>query len=117
MASVVLVADDEEPVRSILMLLLRQEGFSVLTACDGQEALKLSRESPDRIDLLITDVDMPGVKGIDLAARLLKERPGIKAILMTGDAKKVEHQDLPLLVKPFHVEALKSKVREVLAAP
>jgi len=55
--------------------------------------------------------------GIELCAFLRRERPWIKAMMMTGDARKVERQDLPLLIKPFKTETLRAKVREVLAAP
>jgi len=115
MTPVVLVADDEEHVRSLVALLLTQEGFSVLTACDGQEALKLSREYNGIIDLLITDIDMPHLKGTDLVVRLLQDRPGMKAMLMTGGGGW--ETTSPILMKPFPAETLRAKVQEVLAAP
>lgn len=112
---IILVADDEAMVRLLMTPMLEEHGFFVLSACDGQEALELSRKHPGRIDLVITDVDMPRLKGTDLCTHLLKERPGIKVIVMSGAATGAIN--FPILDKPFLGETLMAKIREVLMPP
>src|ERR1041385_8832710 len=82
--SVILVADDEALVRNLVTLLLQRVGHFVLSAADGHEGLELSRKYPGKIDLLITDVDMPRMNGTDLCGHLMEERPGIKVLVMSG---------------------------------
>ena len=113
--TIILFADDEAIVRTLMTPMLEEQGFCVLSACDGQEALELSRKHPGRIDLVITDVDMPRLKGTDLCTHLLNERPGIKVIVMSGAA--MDDINLPLLHKPFLGETLIAKIREVLMPP
>src|SRR5438270_4201638 len=81
---VVLVAEDEVVVRNIVCFLLNHEGYHVLSAADGQEALALAREYQGPIDLLLTDITMPRMNGIALAEHVIKERPGIRVLLMSG---------------------------------
>jgi DNA-binding response OmpR family regulator len=116
---VILVADDEVMVRNLVTLLMQREGHFVLAAADGHEGLELSRKYPGKIDLLITDVDMPRLNGTDLCARLMEERPGIRVLVMSGaEMSEIVSQNvnLPFLPKPFDGETLKAKVREILAA-
>lgn len=113
---VILLVDDEEVIRNLVMHMLEEQGFVVHSASDGQEALELSRRHPGTIDLVITDVDMPRLKGTDLCPQLLKERPGIKVILMSGAAKS-GIINLPFLPKPFDGEALLARVRAILGTP
>ena len=96
---------------------MQQEGYFVLSAADGHEGLELSRHYPGSIDLVITDVQMPRLNGTDLCAHLLEERPGIKALLMSGaDIREIVSQnvDLPFLPKPFDGQTLKARVRAIL---
>ncbi len=114
---VVLVADDEVLIRNLVTLLLQADGCIVLSASDGQEALELSRTYPGRVDLAITDVDMPRLNGTDLCAHLLQERPGIKLIVMSGnDMSEIvgRNINLPFLPKPFDGEALLARVQASL---
>ena len=115
--SVILVADDAVLIRNLVTLLMQQEGYFVLSAADGHEGLELSRHYPGSIDLVITDVQMPRLNGTDLCAHLLEERPGIKALLMSGaDIREIVSQnvDLPFLPKPFDGQTLKARVRAIL---
>ena len=115
--SVILVADDAVLIRNLVTLLMQREGHYVLSAADGHEALELSRHYPGSIDLVITDVQMPRLNGTDLCAHLLEERPGIKALLMSGaDIREIVSQnvDLPFLPKPFDGQTLKARVRAIL---
>jgi len=117
---VILVADDEAMNLDIVTMLMQSAGYVVLPACDGQEGLEVSRTYPGRIDLVLSDLEMPRINGTDLCTRLLRERPGIKAIVMSGaDVKEVVGlgTPLPFLPKPFSGETLRAKVRAVLAAP
>jgi CheY-like chemotaxis protein len=117
--SVILVADDDVFVRNLVRLLLQRQGYIILCASDGQEGLELSRKYPGTIDLVITDVKMPRLNGMDLCAHLLEERPKIKVIVMSGsDMKEIVSQNvnLPFLPKPFDGEALIARVLSVLGA-
>ena len=117
---VILVADDNALVRNLVTLLMQQDGNFVLSAADGHEGLELSRKYPGKIDLLITDLDMPRLNGTDLCAHLLEERPGIKALVMSGaDMSEIVSQNinLPFLPKPFDGKTLLARVRAILAAP
>ena len=101
-------------------LFVQHEGYFVLSAADGHEGLELSRKYPGPIDLVITDVKMPRLNGTDLCAHLIEERPGIKILVMSGaDVREIVSQNvnMPFLPKPFDGEALKAKVRSILAQP
>ena len=117
---VILVADDEVMIRNLVTLLLQGKGFVVLSASDGQEALELSRSYPGTIDLIITDVEMPRLNGIDLCALLVKERPGIKIVVMSGgDMREIVGKKLNSLFmpKPFDGATLIAGVQGMLASP
>jgi len=114
---VVLVADDEVTILDLVTSLMETEGFEVLPASDGHEALELSRSYPGTIDLVITDVEMPRLNGSDLCSHLLAERPGIKVLLMSGadmDNLRRRAAAFPLLPKPFEGRMLREKVRALL---
>ena len=115
---VVLVADDDQQIRSLVTMLLQEDGHHVLSASDGLEGLEISRQYQGPIDLVIADVEMPRLNGIDLCVRLCEERPGIKLLVMSGadtsgDAAK--SAELPFLPKPFDIQTLLARVRAVLA--
>lgn len=118
--SVVLVAEDSALFRKLVTTLMKREGYSVLSAADGHEGLELSRGYAGPIDLLITDVQMPRMNGIDLCNCLFQERPGIKVIFLTG-ARLSEFAALdataPVLSKPIDGGFLARKVRAILATP
>jgi PAS domain S-box-containing protein len=119
----VLVVEDQDTVRRVTTAILQGQGYRVLDAPGGAQALSASSDFPDRIDLLITDVAMPGMTGLELAQRLLALRPGIRVLYTSGyTANVIVHQgvldpNVAYLPKPFTPEALASKVREVLEAP
>jgi DNA-binding response OmpR family regulator len=118
--SVILVADDNALIRNLVTLLMQQDGHFVLSAADGHEGLDLSRQYPGPIDLVITDLEMPRLNGADLCAHLLEERPGIKALVMSGaDMREIVSQNvnLPFLPKPFDGQTIRARVRAILAAP
>jgi len=119
---VVLLAEDEDAVRSLIAETLRLEGYSVVEAKDGEEAERLAAEVEGAIDLLVTDVMMPRMGGIPLAARLRKARPGTPVLFVTGYFERPAEggDELPsedsILRKPFTPSVLAARVREVLAA-
>ena len=118
----ILIAEDEDRVRSLAAAVLAQQGYSVIEACDGQEALAKAREYPGEIHLLLTDVVMPKISGTGLADELRRDRPGIQVLLSSGyTGDTVMQQGMldaatPFLQKPFTMRTLAIKVREVLDA-
>jgi PAS domain S-box-containing protein len=117
----ILLVEDEPSVRQLTYKILVENGYTVLMAADGQEALKLSERYADPIDLLLTDVVMPGgLSGRDLAKRLILQRPQTKTLYMSGytDDAIVHHgvlePGLAFLPKPFTSAELTHRVREAL---
>ena len=106
-----LVADDEPGVRHLASAMLRRSGYSVLEAADGAEAERVSIEHVGDIDILLTDIVMPGFRGPELAQRLRKARPLIRVVYMSGfrdtePLADVEQGDAVFLAKPFVRAAL-----------
>jgi two-component system, cell cycle sensor histidine kinase and response regulator CckA len=119
-AGTVLVVEDEENLRRLVGTLLRGQGYEVLDARGGTDALAASERYAGSIDLLVTDVVMPEMSGRELADRLLSTRPGLRVVYMSGhSAEAVGLHGGPsheaLLQKPFRPEDLVGKVREALA--
>ncbi len=117
----VLVVEDEEAVRHLVCRVLRSKGYRVLEAPHAEAALALA-ETAGTIDLLVTDLVMPGLGGAALASRLVALRPALRVVFITGYAiEAVERQGelavgSALLEKPFSADQLARKVREALAA-
>ena len=115
-----LITEDESSVRSLATRILSEQGYTMLEASNGIEALVIARAFPGEIHLVITDVVMPGMGGKALIAQLKEARPGIKALYISGytDNAIVHHgildSDVVFLQKPFTVESLARKVREVI---
>jgi CheY-like chemotaxis protein len=119
----VLIVEDQEHVRALAVETLEARGYTVLCAADGREALEISATHPGSIDVLLTDVVMPGIDGRALAERLQVERPGTRVIYMSGYAEEVIgdrgvlEPGLTYLAKPFALDALAATVRAVMAHP
>jgi PAS domain S-box-containing protein len=115
-----LVVEDEEAVRTLAVRILREHGYTVLSASDGEEALRLARAYKELIHMVLTDVIMPGISGNTLVTRLRISRPRIKSLFISGytDDAIVHHgildSGIAFLQKPFSIESLTRKVREVL---
>jgi len=114
-AETVLVVDDQPALCLVAAMLLRRCGYRVLTATSGDEAKRLARENAG-IDLLLTDVEMPGMLGDELAAWFHVTRPGAQVVFMSGNP--MQHRRLEpchFVEKPFiHLDTLVEKIREVL---
>ncbi|WP_205752252.1 PAS domain S-box protein [Cryptosporangium phraense] len=117
----VLVVDDEPDLRKSIEIILGRGGYAVLTAGSGDEAAQLAGAYEGTIDLLLTDVTMPGLSGHEVAKRLRATRPGMRVLYMSGFAqplltsKGTIEADVTLVEKPFTRRSLLAKVAEVLA--
>jgi len=115
-----LVVEDQADVRRLTLAILRSKGYRLLEAASADEALQISAADTGRIDLLITDVIMPGMNGRQLADRMLEQRPGLKILYMSGYSSDVLslggslEPAVECLTKPFGASELGSKVREIL---
>ena len=118
----ILLVEDEDIVREPASRLLRERGYSVLDAGDPREALRLAADPAVQIDLLLTDVIMPGLNGKELAEQILEARPGVKVIFVSGYPEDViVHRGvldpgLVLIEKPFTTGLLLRTIRDVLDA-
>jgi PAS domain S-box-containing protein len=116
----VLVAEDEAPVRRIVCRVLEGAGYRVLLAADGDEAIRLSDETPGPIDLVITDVVMPAVKGTTVADHIAATRPDTPVLFISGYTddlpigKRIGRRAELFLPKPFTPSQLRTRVREIL---
>jgi CheY-like chemotaxis protein len=117
----ILLVEDQEEVRKLVRRILEGRGYHVLVAASGHDALRLTVQHAGTIDLLVTDVVMPGMSGREVALLLAPAHPKMKALYLSGytDESIVRHgmldPGLAFLQKPFSAEALAGKVREVLA--
>jgi len=116
----ILLVEDEPSILKMTRMMLERKGYTVLSAGTPAEALEIAREHGDKIDLLITDVIMPGMNGRDLAEKLISLYPNIKFLFMSGySANVIAHQGIleqgvPFIQKPFSMKDLADKLRKVL---
>jgi CheY-like chemotaxis protein len=109
---VILVADDEVAIRNIARFTLEEAGYFVLTAGDGEQALNLSRDFQGSIHVLVSDMAMPKLDGIALREQILRERPAVKVLLMSGSTDR-PLEGVAFLPKPFAGGELQQRVREL----
>lgn len=115
----VLVVEDEPDVRMLVVDVLKELGYRVQVACDSHEALPLL-QGTEPVDLLVTDVGLPGLNGRQLAEVARQHRPGLKVLFMTGYAREAEVRGdfldpgMDLLTKPFSIDELAQRVRQLI---
>jgi len=115
--TIILLAEDDAAVRNLVALMLLKEGYTVLAANDGREALDICRQFKGPIHLLLTDKTMPGMTGVELAEQVLKKRSEIKILIMSGEtADTVLNQNSldAFLRKPFMPPTLLKCVQRLL---
>lgn len=116
----VLVVDDEASLRSVVCRTLQQEGFGTLEAAHGAEALEVMEKALERVDLVVTDVVMPGMDGRELGRRLTQRWPTIPVLYISAyDVNDIfrrgsPRNSAPFLQKPFPPEGLITSVRQLL---
>ena len=116
----ILLVEDEDPVREVTALLLESLGYQVLQVSNAKDALNLVENTRAKIDLLFTDVIMPGMSGRELVEALRLRDPGLKVLFQSGytDDMVIRHgilrAEVAFLQKPFTVDALAKKIRERL---
>ena len=118
-----LVVDDEEMVRRLAARILQGEGYQVMVAGGGEEAIRLLQRASQRIDLVVTDVAMPGIGGRQLGDTIFHCWPRVRVLFMSGfPAHRILEEGAldpasPFLQKPFTRDQLTRKVKGVLAIP
>jgi DNA-binding NtrC family response regulator len=113
----ILVVEDEALVRTLTTNILESSGYRVLAAEDSEAAVRIEEAHSERIDLLVTDLVLPGMSGIELGKAIGERRPEMGILLVSGYdnvSLASDQRDVPFLQKPFDRSTLLSKVREVL---
>jgi two-component system cell cycle sensor histidine kinase/response regulator CckA len=112
----ILLAEDESSLRQMLGLVLQAAGYHLMIAEDGRQAVQLAEEHGGRIDLLLSDIEMPGLTGPDLAQELLRTRPTLKVMLMSGctAALGAFEREWRFLQKPFAPHRLLEEIQIAL---
>ena len=116
----VLLVEDSDAVRDVVTCMLESDGLTILQASGGEEALALARRGEAPIDLLLTDIVMPEMSGVELADRLERDHPGMRILFMTGFAEEAVVKEGILgkrrecIGKPFTQEQIAKRVRELL---
>ncbi len=117
----ILLVDDEQAVRSIVLRILRRANYDVVEAEDGAAGVRIAESHPGAIDLVVTDMFMPGMMGPEMVRRLMVMRPGIRALFMSGYADKDSTSGVPVganfLGKPFSSQELAKAVEAALSGP
>ena len=117
----ILLVDDEESLRTVVTQFLSQElGYNLLSAGSAEEALDLVESYSGNIDLLLTDILLPGMSGSELAEKMLSSHPGVRIMYISGYADQnlesygISASKITLLQKPFSIKSLAAKLREML---
>lgn len=117
----ILIAEDDDSMRGFLTLALEKAGHRVTPCADGLAAYKAAEDFGASVDLLLADIVMPGMDGIELSQRVSKLYPHVKILFITGfsavamDAGLARNDNAKVLSKPFHLNDLVKQVNEILA--
>ena len=118
----VLLVDDEPAIHKLMCRLLSGRGYTVFEAANGTDALLLAKDSDEPIDLLVTDVLMPGLHGPELAQQMVQSRPDLRVLYTSGYTAEAFNESAPgaplgpMLKKPFKLDELAETVRATLDA-
>ncbi len=116
----ILLVEDESSVRNLTAKMLEEQGYKVIQAKEGMSALSLFQKNKDKIDLIITDVIMPYLNGVDLVEKIISDSPRMKVLFISGHVDPIlkrynlKNKDYPFLQKPYTMEILGRKVRQVI---
>ena len=111
----ILVADDESMVRAVTVAMLETLGYRVLTAENGHRAVQIADSFPGDIHVAFCDIRMEGPSGVDLRNRILRDRPGTKVVLWSGDTSFARvPDDVPKFPKPFTLDQIDRCIRNLL---
>lgn len=118
----ILVVEDADGIRNMVCAMLAQQGYQCLEASDGADALRMLDQTTEPVDLVLTDVIMPKMTGAELSRHLVRLRPELRVVFMSGysdDPAVREFERMPpiFLAKPFTSTALFEKVRQALDQP
>lgn len=118
----ILLAEDDKSMLNFLMVALQRAGHSIVARANGEEALKALEEDPS-FDLVLTDIVMPGIDGLELAQKIRKKHPQIKIMFITGfaamaleDQDKIKGMKPQILSKPFHLNDLVERIEKILGS-
>ncbi|MFZ3282752.1 response regulator [Pseudomonas sp.] len=115
-ASTILVVEDDDIVRMLIVDVLEELEFKVLEADGGEQALAILNDATKHIDLMMTDVGLPGMDGRELATEARKLRPELPILFASGYAESIEvPADMHVIGKPFSIDLLRDKVKGILA--
>jgi two-component system, cell cycle sensor histidine kinase and response regulator CckA len=115
--TLILLVEDEAAIRVMTAMVLRRLGYLVQEASSGEEALRWAQASREKIDLLITDVLMPGINGLELAEVLQSRGAELKVLFLSGrppGCRGVVQPEAGFLQKPFTLDAIAKKIKEIL---
>jgi DNA-binding response OmpR family regulator len=110
----ILVVDDNPGIRGFAKLFLEDAGYAVVTAADGEEALRVYEQHQSSIVLLVTDAAMPNMNGFELADRVLEIDSQLPVLFMSGRYAGIVYRGLECIVKPFRPAELVERIRRVL---
>src|ERR1700686_1578211 len=117
----ILLVDDEQSVRAIVVKILRRAKYNVIEAENGEAALQIAKAHPGKIDVVLTDMYMPGLRGPEVVQAIAPIRPGLRALFMSGyadqDSRTAVPQGANFLNKPFSGHELTAAVEAVLKGP
>ncbi len=120
MAAHILVIDDQESMRSIISQMLKNKGFQVSTANDGEEGLNLFNQNPGSFSLVLADVNMPKIDGFEFLKKVKSSHPQTPVILLTGVNEDIaeyvgkEYKADGVIKKPFKVEETLAEIQKVI---